>query len=117
METRSYALSMAAAVWLTVFCVLTERRGRPWWWLTYALLLAAATLLNVFLLLIVPCARVAVAMTGGTPRRVRLWAVAAAGATAAVTPFLMFAQSQLFQVRWIAPLGSHTIGEVLEQQY
>ena len=117
METRSYALSMAAAVWLTVFCVLTERRGRPWWWLTYALLLAAATLLNVFLLLIVPAHGVAVAMTGSTPRRVRLWAVAAAGATAAVTPFLMFAQSQLFQVRWIAPLGSHTIGEVLEQQY
>ena len=117
METRSYALSMAAAVWLTVFCVLAARRGRPWWWLAYALLLASATLLNVFLLLIVPAHAVAVALAGSTPRDIRLWAAAATGAATAVTPFLMFTQSQLFQVRWIAQLGSHTVGEVLEKQY
>lgn len=117
METRSYALSMAVAVWLTVFCVLAARRGKTWWWLIYALLLVAATLLNVFLLLIVPAHGVAVAVAGRVKRSLRHWAAAAAGAAAAVTPFLMFAQSQLFQVRWISAPGGHTVGEVLQQQY
>ncbi|MDA0252771.1 MAG: glycosyltransferase family 39 protein [Actinomycetota bacterium] len=117
METRSYALSMAVAVWLTVFCVRAARRGRPWWWSVYAALLMGATLLNVFLVLIVPAHAVVVAMCARRPRTIRYWAVAVAAAAAATVPFLLFAQSQLFQVQWISPLGSDTVGEILQEQY
>lgn len=115
METRSYALCMAAAVWLTVFCVRTARRGRWWQWPLYAVLLAGAALLNVFLVLIVPAHGVAVAVFGR--RALRYWAPAAAVAVAAVVPFLFFSQSQLFQVQWIAHLGPETVGRILKEQY
>jgi len=117
METRSYALSMAAAVWLTVFCVTAARHGRGRWWLGYGLLLSVATLLNVFLLLIVPAHAVAVVAFGRSPGIWRQWAIAAAAATAATMPFLIFSQSQLFQVGWISSLGAHTVGQVLGVQY
>jgi mannosyltransferase len=117
METRSYALCMAAAVWLTVFCVHTARCGRRWWWLVYAAFLAVAVLLNVFNVLIIPAHAVAVLAFGRRPRAFRHWAAATAAAVAAVTPFLVFAQSQLFQVQWISKVGPDTVGEILQQQY
>ncbi len=117
METRSYALSMAVAVWLTVFCVRAARRGRPWWWSVYAVLLVIATLLNVFLVLIVPAHAVVVAMCAQRPQTLRYWAAAVAAAAAATVPFLVFAQSQLFQVQWISPVSSDTVGEILQEQY
>jgi mannosyltransferase len=121
METRSYALCMAASVWLTVLCVAAARRGRRprpnriWWWLGYTVALFTAVLLNVFLVLIVPVHGVAVALFGW--RSSRYWIPAAGVAVAAAVPFLMFTQTQLFQVRWIWPLSSKTVGEVLQQQY
>jgi mannosyltransferase len=117
METRSYALSMAVAVWLTVFCVRAARRARPSWWSVYAVLLVTAALLNVFLVLIVPAHAVVVARCARRPRTVRHWAAAVAAAATATVPFLVFAQSQLFQVQWISPLGSDTVGEILQEQY
>ena len=116
METRSYALTMAAAVWLTVFCVLAARRDRIGWWCGYVLLAVGATALNVFALLMVPVHAVAVA-TFGRPRALRHWAVAAVAVIAVVSPFLMFTQSQLFQVRWILPLSADTVGTILRDQY
>jgi mannosyltransferase len=117
METRSYALSMAAAVWLTVFCVRAARRGRPWWWLIYAVLLIGAAVLNVFLILIVPAHAVAVLAYARRPRAFGYWAAAAVVASAAVVPFLLFTQKQLFQVQWISPLGSATVTGILHEQY
>ena len=117
METRSYALSMAVAVWLTVFCVAAARRGQARWWLGYGLLLTGATLLNVFVLLIVPAHGVAVVAFGRSPTTWRAWAVAASVSTAVTVPFLLFSQSQLFQVGWISALGAHTVGQVLGVQY
>ena len=116
METRSYALTMATAVWLTVFCVLAARRDRIGWWCGYVLLAVGATALNVFALLMVPVHAVAVA-TFGRPRALRHWAVAAVAVIAVVSPFLMFTQSQLFQVRWILPLSADTVGTILRDQY
>lgn len=117
MEARSYALTMAAAVWLTVFCVAAARRGRWWWWLLYAVLLGGAALLNVFLILMVPVHAVVLAVlaTGWQPRVG--WAVSAGAAVAAVVPFLLYAQTQLFQVGWIYPLGDRTVEMVLQEQY
>ena len=116
-ETRSYALSMVLGVWLTVVCVSAVRRQRLWWWVGYAALLVTGTVLNVFVVLIVGVHVVLVAaLTDSTRVRVS-WAVATAAAVAAVIPFLLFAQTQLFQVGWISPLGLQTVGEILQEQY
>ena len=117
METRSYALSMAAAVWLTVFCVRAARRGRPWWWLVYGVLLVGAVMLNVFLILIVPAHAVAVLAYARRPRSLAYWAAATAAAALAVVPFVLFTQTQLFQVQWISHLGSATATGILHEQY
>ncbi|MFN8073508.1 MAG: hypothetical protein U0R66_17120 [Mycobacterium sp.] len=117
METRSYALSMAVAVWLTVFCVRAARCGRPWWWLVYAVLLIGAAVLNVFLILIVPAHAVAVLAYARRPRALVYWAGATVAACAAVIPLLLFTQKQLFQVQWISPLGSATVTGILHEQY
>ncbi len=117
METRSYALTMAVAVWLTVFCIRAARRGRPWWWVVYGVLLLSAALLNVFLVLIVPAHAVAVLAYARRPRALAYWAAATAGASAAIVPFLLFTQTQLFQVGWIFPLGSQTVTGILHEQY
>jgi mannosyltransferase len=117
METRSYALTMAAAVWLTVFCVRAARRGGPRWWAAYGVLLVAAVLLNVFLVLIVPAHAVAVLAYARRPRAFTHWAAATTAAVAAIVPFLHFTQTQLFQVGWILRLGSQTVTGILHEQY
>src|SRR3954469_921109 len=48
-EARPYALTMMAAVWLTVLLVYTTHRNNGWLWLTYAIALAASVLLDVYL--------------------------------------------------------------------
>lgn len=117
METRSYALCMAVAVWLTVFCILAARRGRRSWWAGYGVMLAGAVLLNVYLVLIVPAHAAAVLGFRRQPAAFRCWALAAAAAVTATVPFLLFSQSQLFQVQWISRVGPDTIGQVLQHQY
>ena len=116
-ETRSYALTMAAAVWLTVFCVRTARRGSRWGWLVYAVLMITAAFLNVFLVLMLPVHAVVVIAFAGTRAPVRPWAVAATVAAVVALPFLLFTQTQLFQVHWISPPGMQTIGDILQVQY
>lgn len=121
METRSYALTMAAAVWLTIFCVHASRRNRKArnrkaLWFGYSALLVLAALLNVFLLLIVPAHAVLVASCAGR-RALRDWAAATIAVLAVTAPFLMFTQTQLFQVRWISPLEAGTAVRIIQDQY
>lgn len=116
-ETRSYALTMAAAVWLTVYCLVALRRGRWSWWLGYAVLAASAAVLNVFLVLMLPVHAVAVAICPRASRSGRRWLAAAVMAAGLVAPVLVFAQTQLFQVHWISPLSRDTVGEILGEQY
>lgn len=82
---------------------------------------AVATVLNVFLVLLVPVHAVVVAccLPSQVPRArpVVRWAVSATLAIAAVVPFLLFCQTQLFQVRWISPLSADTFLEILQEQY
>jgi mannosyltransferase len=115
-EARSYALSMAAAVWLTVLCV-AARRGRPMLWLGYAPALAISTLLNVYVLLIVAAHAAVVTALPGRRSGIAWWALATSFAVSAVAPFLLFAHGQLAQVGWIPPLGAHTVGELAREQY
>ena len=115
-EARSYALTMAAAVWLTVLCVALARRGQTRLWMLYGVLLAVAAVVNVFMILMV-LAHAVVVLAFGRPPALRGWSLSAGAAVAAVTPFLLFTQGQLFQVRWISPLGAQTVARVLRDQY
>lgn len=116
-EARSYALTMAAAVWLTVFCVRACRRGGRSRWLAYTGLMVAGVLLNVFLVLMVPVHAAFVAAYGHAPEVRRRWGAAAAAVLVAAAPLLIFSQTQLFQVRWISPLGQETVGQIVLDQY
>lgn len=116
-EARSYALCMVAGVWLTVLCVTAIRRNGLRWWSGYAALVLLGTLLNVFVVLIVAVHAVLVVVSSDS-RSVRVrWALAALAAVAPVVPFLYFTQTQLFQVGWISPVGPHTVGKILQEQY
>ncbi|MCX2934115.1 hypothetical protein ORI20_27995 [Mycobacterium sp. CVI_P3] len=116
-ETRSYALTMVTGVWLTVLVLVAMRRGRPQWWLVYSVLMLTATMLNVFSVLLLPVHAVMVAILAGS-RRVRWhWTVSAVAVCAVAAPFLVFSQTQLYQINWISPLGWRTVGMILQEQY
>jgi mannosyltransferase len=116
-ETRSYALTMVVSVWLTVFLLAVLQKNRSSWWCGYSFLLLTAAVLNVFMILLVPVHAVIVTvMTRSRQLRLR-WAVAGTVVSLAAIPFLLFSQTQLFQVGWISPLGMHSFGEVLREQY
>lgn len=116
-EARSYALTAAAAVWLTVLVVVLARRNATALWPLYGLALVVSTLLNVFVVLMVLVhAIVLMVVTNNRPTIVR-WAVTAAVALATVAPFLAFCRTQIAQVRWISPLGWHTVVEIAKEQY
>ena len=51
-EARPYALSMMAAVWLTVLLIRATRRDNAWVWLSYGIVLAMSVLLDVYLVLL-----------------------------------------------------------------
>src|ERR1700761_522832 len=51
-EARPYALSMLAAVWLTVLLVAAARRENRWLWLSYGIALALSILLDMYLVLV-----------------------------------------------------------------
>jgi mannosyltransferase len=115
-DARPYALSMAAAVWLTVFCVMAARRGQPRWWLAYSVLLTGATLINLHLLLIAPAHAVAVRAFGRTPRALHYWAAATTGAVTLMAPYLLFSKSN-FSGTWIPSLSSYTVRQIVQHQY
>lgn len=116
-EARSYALTAAAAVWLTVLLVVAVRRDARWLWGCYGLALVGSSLLNVFVVLMVLVHAVTLAAVAARRAAVRRWVVTAAVAVAAVAPFLAYSRTQIAQVRWISPLGWRTVTEVLREQY
>lgn len=116
-EARSYALTAAAAVWLTVLLVVAVRRDARWLWGCYGLALVGSSLLNVFVVLMVLVHAVAIAAMATQRAAVRRWLVTAAVAVSAVAPLLAYSRTQIAQVRWISPLGWHTVTEVLREQY
>jgi mannosyltransferase len=121
-EARSSALSVAAAVWLTVLFVTAVRRNRPRLWLFYALLLMLSILVSVYLVLLVPVYAVMLALrapaTSGTRKSVVIWwSASSAVALGAMTPFLLFAHGQAFQVAWIAGLHRNLFLDVVHRQY
>jgi mannosyltransferase len=116
-EARPYALSMMAAVWLTVLLVHTTRRNNVWLWLSYAIALAASVLLDVYLALML-LAHSAFVLICRRSRTVLIrFAIASVAACGAVAPFVLEAMGQVHQVIWIAPVGHRTFEDVAIQQY
>ncbi|WP_319430031.1 glycosyltransferase family 39 protein [Mycobacterium sp. RTGN5] len=115
-DGRVYALTMAVAVWLTVFCVAAARRGRPWWWVVYSLCLILAILTSIHLILIIPAHAVVVRSYANNSRAFRNWTAAAAASVFAMVPFL-FAVKLMFPGRWIPRFTWHTVRHVLLDQY
>lgn len=116
-EARSYAFSAVAAVWLTVLLVSAIRRNRRWLWLLYALALMVSVLLNVYLVLLVPVYAVVVPVLDRRRSVVTWWAITSVAAVGIMTPFLLFAHGQVFQVAWISPLNWHNVIDVIGHQY
>ncbi|MGB8390121.1 glycosyltransferase family 39 protein [Mycobacterium sp.] len=116
-EARPYALSMMAAVWLTVLLVYAARRDNAWLWLSYGIALAMSILLDAYLVLLL---LVHVAFIG-VFRRTRTvlvrFAITSALGMCALTPFLVTVAGQAHQISWIAPIGRRTIEDVVVQQY
>jgi mannosyltransferase len=116
-EARSYAFTAAAAVWLTVLLVTAIRRNRWWLWLLYAVALMLSMLLNIYLVLLVPAYAVVTPVLERRKSVVLRWAMTSAVAVGALTPLMLFAHGQSFQVAWINPLNWHNVLDVVQHQY
>lgn len=116
-EARPYAVSMMAAVWLTVLLLYAGRRGDTRIWSLYAVAQAVSIVLDVYLaLLVLVHAAFVVAFRRRRAVLVR-FAVASALAGCATAPFLALAAGQVHQISWIAPIGRRTFEDVAVQQY
>jgi mannosyltransferase len=116
-ETRSYALTTAAAVWLTVLVVAAARRNAAALWPLYGLALVMATLLNVFVVLMVLVHGVVVAVVAKNRATVLWWSGTSTVAVLVVAPFLALCGTQVAQVRWISPLRPGTVVDIAQEQY
>jgi mannosyltransferase len=116
-EARSYALTAAAAVWLTVLVVAAARRNTATLWPLYGLALVVSALLNVFVLLMVLVHAVVVPVVARTRATVLWWAATSTVAVLVVAPFLAFCRTQIVQVRWISPVHAGTVIEIAQEQY
>src|ERR1700761_2920581 len=116
-EARPFALSMMAAVWLTVLLVRATRRDNAWVWLCYGLALATSVLLDVYLLLLTPVYVVFICAFRRSRTVVLRFALASVLACCALTPFLIAAIGQAHQISWVAPIGHRAIEDVAIQQY
>ncbi|OBH75525.1 hypothetical protein A5681_10510 [Mycobacterium scrofulaceum] len=120
MEARPYAFVAAAAVWLTVLLVAAVRRNRARLWICYALALMLSILLNLNMVLMVPVYAVMVPLLAQEKARkspVIWWAASSAVAVAAMTPFMLFAHAQVWQVNWIYPVSWHYAFDIVLRQY
>ena len=116
-EGRSYALTAAAAVWLTILLVTAVRRQRPRLWVFYTLALMLSILLNIYLVLLVPVYAVVTPVLRRDKSVLRWWAITSVLAVGALTPLMLFAHGQSFQVAWIYPLNWHNVLDVVLHQY
>lgn len=117
-DARSYALTIACAVWLTVLVVLAARRNRAVLWVGYAAALAVTIAVNVMVLLLVVVHAVLLLLVSAPSRRTLVaWVIATVAAVAAVSPLLLVIVAQQSQVGWIWPVSLVTLGQVFGEQY
>lgn len=119
-EARSSALAVTAAAWLTVLFVAAVRRNRARLWVSYALLLMVSILININLglLVTVHAALLPLLVPAGSRKSPAIrWAVSMVVALGAMTPFVLFAHGQIFQVAWIKSLNRSVFLDVVHRQY
>lgn len=116
-EARPYALSMLAAVWVTVLLIYAARRKNTWAWVFYGIGLTMSILLDMYLLLLA-VAHVVFVLAYLRRRKVVVPFVTTTILTVgALMPFMVIAVGQAHQISWIAPIGRRTIEDVVVQQY
>jgi mannosyltransferase len=116
-EARPYALSMMAAVWLTVLLVHTARSNNAWLWLSYGIALAASILLDVYLALMLVAHFGFLCLYRRSRTVLVRFVITSVLAVVALTPFVLQTVGQVHQIIWIAPVGRRTIEDVAVQQY
>ena len=121
-EARSYALSAALAVLLTIVLLHGQRSNRRRWWLAYAALTVVSCYLFIYLALVIVAHGFSLAWWLASAGRtagatVRRWCVASAAAAAALLPFALAVIGQNAQVSWILDLGPDTPRQVLRTQW
>ncbi len=116
-EARPYALTMAAAVWLTVLFVHAVRRDDVRIWLAYGLVLATSMLLDIYLALLLAVHIAFLCLYRQHRKVIVRFAITAALVCGAVAPFVREAVGQVHQIVWIAPIGRRTFEDVAVQQY
>ncbi|MEE6135668.1 hypothetical protein SKC41_04900 [Mycobacterium sp. 050128] len=116
-EARPYAMSMMAAVWLTVLFVYATRRSSARIWVAYGVAQAVSVVLDVYLVLLLPVHLAFVCAFLRKRTVVVSFVVTSALASGAVAPFLVVAAGQVHQISWVAPIGHRTIEDVAVQQY
>ena len=118
-EARSYALAMAAAVWLIAWLVVLVRRREMRWlvWSAYGAAFAAAIYLYVYLVLLVFVQlAVVVALRGTRQTGLRLLATSVIAAALAA-PILLIGTSQREQVSFLARRDYASTESVLVRQW
>lgn len=116
-EARPYALEATAAVWLTVLFVVSVRRNAPRIWLLYMLALMLSILLSINLSLLVLVYAAAQPLLARGKPAVIWWAATSSAALALMAPFMVFAHSQVWQVKWITTLKRNLFLDVVHRQY
>jgi mannosyltransferase len=116
-EARPYALSMMAAVWLTVLLVHAARRDNAWVWLFYGIALATSILLDVYLVLLFLAHIVFICVFRRRRTVLVRFAITSVLTGCALMPFVFAAIGQAHQINWITPIGRRTIEDVAIQQY
>jgi len=116
-EARSYALQIAAAVWLMVLFVHVVRSGLWWKWMLFALATAAANWLFLFLALVGVAQLVTLALVPQWRRRLVPAFVAIWAAALATLPVALFGYDQRAQIAWVPSPGPDTIGTVIQEQW
>ncbi len=116
-EARPYAISMMAAVWLTVLFVYATRRHNTWVWVAYGVAQVVSIVFDIYLVLLVLVHLAFVCAFLRTRTVVASFVVTSVLASVAAAPFLIAAAGQVHQISWVAPIGHRTIEDVTVQQY
>jgi mannosyltransferase len=116
-EARPYAVSMMAAVWLTVLLVVAVRRESRWFWLSYGIALALSILLDMYLVLVLMAHAVFMCAFYRSRTVLVPFAITSVLTVCALAPFALEVVGQVQQIKWIAPIGRRTIEDVMVQQY
>jgi mannosyltransferase len=116
-ETRSYALQIAAAVWLTVLLVHAVRRGRWWRWVLFGLATAAANWLFLYLALIGVAHLVTLALVPAWRSRLLPALAAIVAAALASLPIVLLGFAQRSQISWVPVPDLGVVGAVAKSQW